>query len=381
MSKVHYEKTLYGLNKNKGIKVWSISVIEPEWLPGMAVIKALHGIEGGKMAANEKTIKVGKNIGKSNETTPIEQAISEAKSTEQRKRDSGYADTAELAKASQNPFFKPMLASSWDKHSHKINFPCYVQPKLDGCRMLAEMNNDGEVSVWSRGRKVIDTVDHIKSELKLLLKPGEAVDGEIYVHGWTFQRITKAIKKKREDTLRLEYHIYDAPKISHYIKFRNRFEVLSFRESVVGIWEKGINHLKLVNTKLVKNIDELTQEEEKAVKLNYEGLMVRNVNSEYLFGHRSYDLQKVKRFEDSEFTIVGVTDGVGKEEGAAVFTVSDNSVTFNVRPTGTHEERKRLYQNRSKLIGKTLTVKFQGKSEDGVPRFPVGVGIREDWDM
>ena len=55
--------------------------------------------------------------------------------------------------------------------------------------------------------------------------------------------------------------------------------------------------------------------------------------------------------------------------------------TFSVRPVGTHEERRAMYKNGASYIGKMLTVKYQELSNDGVPRFPVGLHIREDWDM
>ena len=43
----------------------------------------------------------------------------------------------------------------------------------------------------------IETLEKIKSQLSPLLKEGEATDGEVYVHGWTFQRIISAIKRFR----------------------------------------------------------------------------------------------------------------------------------------------------------------------------------------
>ena len=40
-----------------------------------------------------------------------------------------------------------------------------------------------------------------------------------------------------------------------------------------------------------------------------------------------------------------------------------------------------MFANGDAYIGKMLTVKFQELSNDKVPRFPVGLHIREDWDM
>ena len=73
--------------------------------------------------------------------------------------------------------------------------------------MLARKEN-GVVTMWSRKGKVIDIPDIINAQLCLMLEDGQSTDGELYAHGWTFQRIIAAVKKRRDDTDFLEYHIY-----------------------------------------------------------------------------------------------------------------------------------------------------------------------------
>ena len=50
---------------------------------------------------------------------------------------------------------------------------------------------------------------------------------------------------------------------------------------------------------------------------------------------------------------------------------------FNARMMGTLEERKTIFTNKQRYIGKMLTVRYQQLTEDGVPRFPVGVAVRD----
>jgi hypothetical protein len=59
-------------------KMWSIRVTERD---GCGVIETTHGYVDGKKQINEKIIAEGKNIGKKNETTPLQQAINEARSS------------------------------------------------------------------------------------------------------------------------------------------------------------------------------------------------------------------------------------------------------------------------------------------------------------
>jgi DNA ligase-1 len=48
-----------------------------------------------------------------------------------------------------------------------------------------------------------------------------------------------------------------------------------------------------------------------------------------------------------------------------------------VRPRGTREKRAEWWENREQYIGSKLTVRFQNLTADGIPRFPVGIAIRD----
>jgi DNA ligase-1 len=62
----------------------------------------------------------------------------------------------------------------------------------------------------------------------------------------------------------------------------------------------------------------------------------------------------------------------------AVFTcLSKNGTAFDVRPRGSADIRKKWFQDKEKLIGKKLTVRFQNYSAYGIPIFPVGLTIRD----
>ncbi len=111
----------------------------------------------------------------------------------------------------------------------------------------------------------------------------------------------------------------------------------------------------------------------------FEGAMLRNVNSLYV-NKRSYDLQKVKEFDDSEFGIAGVKEGRGKLAGHAIFICElgpKGGETFDVKLKGDTEYLKKLWEDKSLWEGKMLTVQFQGLTAYGVPRFPVGIAIRD----
>jgi DNA ligase-1 len=114
------------------------------------------------------------------------------------------------------------------------------------------------------------------------------------------------------------------------------------------------------------------------VAAGFEGIMVRNAYSPYHLKSRPKDLLKCKIFDDNEFKIVGGKPEVGKDAGCVVFECEvEPGKVFSVRPKGNKAYRKKLYAELDDHIGKNLTVKYQGLTDNGIPRFPVGVAIRD----
>jgi len=371
---VVFNETLYGITKTGATYVWHILVKD---IDGLGNIFISRGLIDGKRHVTTEVIDKGKNLGKVNATTPVSQAIFNAESKRNKKLDSGYDYTVEGSRTKFNDTLKPMLALTYEKHHKKLVSPFYAQPKLDGIRCLAKRKGD-EVFLYSRKGKILDLVPHINKALLDVLSDGGCADGELYVHGWDFQRIISAIKKTSNDTPQMEYHIYDLPDMKDRDKhFSKRFS--TYNRTTIA---EGAGCLVAVSTILLHSENEMRTYEDISIKDSYEGIMVRNACSKYLFGYRSKDLLKVKRFLDNEYKIIGVTDGISIEVGCAIFTCeTEDGQEFSVRPIGTHDDRKTMFNNADDYIGKLLTVKYQELSNDGIPRFPVGLHVREEWDM
>ena len=370
-----FDETLYGIAKSGSVYEWRIFVEHNEDDTG--TIHISRGLIDGKKHTTSETILSGKNLGKVNATTAVGQAIFNAESKRNKKLDSGYDYTIEGSRAKFNDLLKPMLAQSYDKHKKKLVYPCYAQPKLDGIRCLARRRGD-VVTLYSRQGKVLDLVPHINEALLEVLSDGQCADGELYTHGWDFQKIISAIKKTNENTPGIQYHIYDLPDMqdrsSPFVKRYSSFD----RDRISA----ASDCLVAVDTPLIRTEEALMAYEDTCCNEGYEGIMARNIQSEYLFGYRSKDLLKVKRFLDAEYKIVDFTHGTSIELECCIFICeTPEGERFNVRPVGTHEERKEMYKNGASYVGKLLTVKYQELSNDNVPRFPVGLHVREDWDL
>ena len=68
---------------------------------------------------------------------------------------------------------------------------------------------------------------------------------------------------------------------------------------------KGAKHLLPVESFIIESPDQVMDYREQFVKEGYEGAMVRGLTSPYKINGRSYDLLKVKTFQDDEFKIIG----------------------------------------------------------------------------
>ena len=100
----------------------------------------------------------------------------------------------------------------------------------------------------------------------------------------------------------------------------------------------------------------------------YEGVILRNINGKYEQKKRSVNLQKLKKFLDDEFEITGFTTSEeGKEIGCVIWEcVTKDGKKFHVKPKWSYEERKDIYKNGEKFIGKKLTVRYQELTKEDV---------------
>ena len=243
----------------------------------------------------------------------------------------------------------PMLANKWEDRHHYITEPFYVQPKLDGVRLLVSKSG-----CFSRTGKVVNGVEHLTKDLK----DGEWLDGECYAPGKTFEEITSMFKMNPQ---KLEFHVFDY--------FNTHKPDLPFAER-----QKRVT----VETLLVQKKSDIHKLHAKFVNQGHEGIMIREATSIYEIGKRSNYLLKFKEFQTEEYEIIGANCGHGRDADAVVWVCKTaTGHEFTVRPEGTIKQREVYYANRNRYIGKLLTVRFQNLTALGVPRFPVGVVIRD----
>lgn len=370
------------------------------------IVKESGQLKTDKPVIHREEIKEGKNIGKANETTPLEQALRQAESDWTKKHDEGYKSQEDLGIGHVNggvhhgvfsingspivpakslaeilgdilPQFntdasgnvKPMLAKAvnWDK----VQYPCYVQPKLDGVRCLMIVRNR-EVNFLSRSGKPYTTLSHIEADVRVAIDLEYVndfiLDGEIYSHDITFQQITAAVKKTNEHSRLLKFRAYDM--ISDETQFKRVHDTCEITNQLSS------HHIKFVNTLLAADKNAVKHLHDAWVAEGFEGAMIRHHQGVYGQGQRSSDLLKVKEFDETEYNFLRFETGQRDEDLIAVCLTAKGQ-EFRAKVIGTREQKEEIKQNACYSGAEVFTIKHFGLTDDGIPRFPIGKGFRD----
>lgn len=267
----------------------------------------------------------------------------------------------------------PMLAQTWNKVSKKHRrFPLIAQPKLNGMRCIKVGNK-----FFTRTGKEIVSVPSLLQMTNTIF--GDLpLDGELYYHGMSFeenQSICRPTVNIAEDS-RMQYHIFDA-NIKKGAEIRiNRvlWHMVEFFNTHPKYFTNG--RIQIVTTVSVVNNDELHQWEEQFIHQGFEGIMLRHPEAPYEEDKRSYHLLKLKRFYDTEATVIDFLPGMGRLYGTLgalrgrLIDPTFNNITVDVGSGFTDAERNQIWKNRERYLFEKFTLKYQEKTKHGVPRFP-----------
>ncbi len=355
--------TLYKISSTGATISWAI-----EYHNG--AFRTISGQVPGVQTTTQWTKCFGKNIGKSNETSDELQAELEAKAKHKKKKDEKYIENIDELTSTENPFYSPMLAHSFDKYCEKIKYPVFVQPKLDGVRALFSLEGGAIVGRTRKGKTLPErVVKYIGRNLVdfFAANPDNVLDGELYNHDFkdNFNAIISLVRKESGDDSdealkHLQYWIYDtfSPIETDYMRRTSNLINYFSEESPIV----------LVGTELADSFEKVTQFHDYYVSGGYEGAMVRNIGAKYE-NKRSKSLLKVKTFEDNEYILVRVEEGRGNRAGIATRAVGKlkDGREFEAGIIGNEDYARNLLET---FNGEVIaTFKHQGLTPDGVPRF------------
>lgn len=290
--------------------------------------------------------------------------------------------------------FRPLLAEKVDLET--LQYPCFASPKYDGFRCL--IDNMG--NPVSRNMKPIANA-YVFGKLKELGLP--KFDGELLTYTGNRVDDFNTVQSKlstRSGMPDFRYMVFD-----HYAMPAQKYVD---RETMLREWfeahEERLGRLEHVQQKMVHDEEELLEFEAKCLADGWEGVMVRSIDGPYKFGRSTTKegiLLKLKRFFDAEAVVVeahelmhnaneAVTNELGYTERSShkanmqgmdtlgKFTVRWGEVEFDVGTGFNQQQRDQYWRDESRMVGKTLTFKYQSLGPSGKPRFPVFLGFRHD---
>ena len=322
----------------------------------MYVITRSSGLYGGKFIA-QPNIEITKGKVK---RTITEQAELEYNSNIKSYLDKGYKKISDLGYTSIDEFNpdkvlpkdktdtkgvkKPMLCKVYDTTDLKTQKVPYwlISTKLDGVRCLLFMK-DGEIKTSSRGGQDYDiATTYIKQDPFLLevfnQYPNIILDGEIYRHGWNLSTISGLCRLETVEERHKElcFHCYDI--VDEDSTFSKRFAIL---QNLYQLRETNYPESKLVIVEhtVVKSNQEIMAVHNKFVAEGYEGAVIRDPNEVYKCGGRDRRMQKIKIFVDSEFKILGLSEGLRDEDMCFIMETADGN-QFKAKPIGTREDKQ-----------------------------------------
>ena len=260
--------------------------------------------------------------------------------------------------------FDPMLAQKKPTTIELETKAVIAQPKLDGVRVIYDPRWK---QLFTRNGLQIECCDHIVKAIADAGLANYALDGEIYVHGLAFDKINHLLTSpiNTEETAQLQYHIFDWFNYRPMIERLHRMRSWSFKAP-----------LFMVDTRMIltqKGIEKYYQHQ---LKKGYEGIMLRSPYADYKC-NRTRALRRMKPVKDTEATLVGFSQGTGKNAKTfgSLLLRMPNGIEFKCAGFD-DETRTRLHKTQP--IGAVVQFTHQGYTINGVPRFPRFKGIRVD---
>ena len=265
------------------------------------------------------------------------------------------------------PVFECMLADDSKKHEKKMAGEVYVEPKLDGVRVITICDVDkDEVKMFSRNGKELNNFPKIFEQFDSMLdqmSESMVFDGEIMSDD--FQTLMREIHRKggaKTDDAVL--NLFDCLTLEEFKEGGSSDELITRKEKLLS-FNYGPNVSVVQFVKM--NLDEEDGEKQFAdynklcIDKGFEGIMVKPISGIYECKRSSLWL-KVKPFIEVSLKVIDTEEGTGRNAGklgALIVegTDMDKFIKTNVGSGLTDTDRETFWKNKAKLIGQIVEVR------------------------
>ena len=271
----------------------------------------------------------------------------------------------------------PMLAK--DGGNNVVSFPVALEPKLDGIRMLAVIEN-GVVSLFTRTGKSLDHLEGIAYAVSKLGVNNVVLDGELLADDFD-ETISLSSRKGKDNSDLLAFHVFDMVDMEEFTdEWCTRLPYIKRRYLTKFLPES--ERVKIVPWIIAYSADEFDRFRTKCREDGFEGVMVKTLNGRYASG-RSSDWLKAKDVLTFDARIVGFEEGKGRYAGTLGALIVEGeyegrTVRTRVGTGFDDEQRNSFWAKRHQNIDYMVEIQCQEITKGGSARFPVFLRRRMD---
>ena len=248
-----------------------------------------------------------------------------------------------------------MLATTY---AGKLPATYAVEPKFDGVRVLIHCNAvTKQVCFKSRNGKSFTSLTHLKSQVLAFItgtKGDIILDAE--ATSGTFFDTVGQIRSKKTKALDATLWVFDIIKFGSYAERRSVLEKMTTQESV-----------RIVP--VAYNID-IKDAFLKAKSDGHEGIIIKDVTSDYEANERNGAWQKLKDRATYDCKVIAVS--------SKSLTIDFYGVEVSVGSGFNPAVHNAIFSNPSAMLGQTIEVACQSVTPDGSMRHPTFLRLRLD---
>lgn len=281
----------------------------------------------------------------------------------------------------------PMLAKTYNGNVWKKVSCMYGQYKINGlrCIITAYTQNDMfkpiRLRFQSREGIIWNTLENL-SDYLLSIIPANiirdmidgyvALDGEIYLPGYTINQINHFVKDANcvENKL-LQFWCYDimmegnqAHRNMYRYHIKNPTSFNSIKEHY-----NNKERLIILHNKYITNDNEAIDARNHFINLGFEGLILRNAKTDYQYGRRRANyMEKFKDAAEGDFIILNIYKEKKRDLPILLCKNDINDEKFETRLSVSHIVQRIVLSESQSYIGRTVHIEYGERS--GVSRVP-----------
>lgn len=281
----------------------------------------------------------------------------------------------------------PMLAKTYSGNVWKKVSCMYGQYKINGlrCIITAYTQNDMfkpiRLRFQSREGIIWNTLENL-SDYLLSIIPANiirdmidgyvALDGEIYLPGYTINQINHFVKDANcvENKL-LQFWCYDIMMEGNQAH-RNMYRYHIKKPTSFNSIKEHYNNkerLIILHNKYITNDNEAIDARNHFINLGFEGLILRNAKTNYQYGRRRANyMEKFKDAAEGDFIILDIYKEKKRDLPILLCKNDINNEKFETRLSVSHIVQRIVLSESQSYIGRTVHIEYGERS--GVSRVP-----------